>query len=59
MEPPAYFRKAEWNYRQKLDIRFQLKKAQMLGVTFVVFKYPVLRWDMVEAQKGVIALGHT
>ena len=52
MEPPADFREAEWNYRQKLDIRYQLKKAQMLGVTFIVFKDPVLRWDMVEAQKG-------
>ncbi|HUU69544.1 MAG TPA: beta-galactosidase, partial [Planctomycetota bacterium] len=51
IEPPADFREHIWNTMQDLDIRYQLKKGQMLGVTHLVFKDPVLRWDFIEPQK--------
>ena len=51
MEPPADFRESNWNELQQLDIRYQLAKGKMLGITHLVFKDPVLRWDMLEPQQ--------
>jgi len=48
IEPPPAFREHAWNRRQKLDIRYQLRKGQLLGVTHIVPKDPILRWDWVE-----------
>jgi hypothetical protein len=52
LEPPATFREAAWNATQALDIRYQLDKARTLGVTHIVIKDPVLRWDFIEPRKG-------
>ena len=52
VEPPLGFRESLWNRLQKLDIRYQLAKGRMLGVTCLTFKDPVLRWDFVEPRKG-------
>jgi len=53
MEPPADFREAFWNRLQHLDIRYQLNKGRMIGIDFVTFKDPVLRWDNLEPRDGV------
>jgi len=52
MEPPANFRESQWNAGQELGIGYKLDKGRMLGVTFLTFKDPVLRWDNIERDKG-------
>jgi len=57
IEPPDGFREHLWNTMQGLDIRYQLKKGRMIGVTHLVFKDPVLRWDFIEPQKDKYDFG--
>jgi len=52
IEPPYGFREQFWDRLQKLDIRYQLKKGRMLGVTHLTFKDPVLRWDWIEQNRN-------
>ena len=52
MEPPADFRESLWNAGQEMGIGYKLDKGRMLGVTYLTFKDPVLRWDNIEREKG-------
>lgn len=52
LEPPDGFRERFWDQLQGLDIRYQLRKGRMLGVTAITPKDPVLRWDLLEPEPG-------